>query len=322
MESSCGIQLNINENCSLSTTIITTTNDNKKRSVAHQLINVSELERQENRQRFGDLLDAAYFLLKYELPHTILYAPILELLSKIDHSKKLSIFFDKCQKNATYDSTTTHVKSLEPILEALSIFLKSIQTKNADFNQLEQSMLGTLLRLEELKDINIIEHKQIFEIVDKIKTSSPNNHNRNRITRSTTRRNEISLEELFDDKIVEFIDKIISNITAQFESNVLKFLNCFRIFDVSEKVFRKYLYAQKQQQLSTILTQRQQCNNLVKNGMTRDMYPQLSLAAEIFLCAPVSTATAERDFSTMNIILTDLRNRLTTEHLEQLMRIS
>ena len=52
------------------------------------------------------------------------------------------------------------------------------------------------------------------------------------------------------------------------------------------------------------------------------MYPQLSSAAEIFLCAPISTATVERDFSAMNRILTDLRNRLTTQHLEQLMRIS
>ncbi|CAF4170764.1 unnamed protein product [Rotaria sp. Silwood2] len=549
-------------------------------SVAQQLFNASELERQENRQRFGDLLDGAYFLFKHELPHTTLYAPLLEVLSKIDRSKKLSKFFDKCKKNATYDSTATvtellestsevidkqiltkihesriisimadegtdinhhqnlsicirycnqdtdkdaqtifdtiikelksknidmrkirftgfdgasvfsgefngvaakfrqmysnsilfihcraHVlqlcllsacediievqeslltlkslfnfinrssirlarfndiqmllkhpqlkliqpcdtrwlsysrsiiavircyeplmmtlehianergeespsasgllsilqdqsttfilHSLEPILEALSILSKSIQTKNGDFNQLEQSMLGTLLRLEELKDIDINEYKQIFEIVDKIKTLSSSNVNRDRITRATTRTNEISLEQIFNDKIVKFIDKIISNIKARFESNALKFLNCFRIFDVSEvtneqeygiqeiniirqqypndfnddllaewKVFRKYLFVQKQQQKSTILTQRQQCINLVKNGMTREMYPQLSLAAEIFLCAPISTATTERDFSTMNRILTDLRNRLTTEHLEQLMRIS
>jgi hypothetical protein len=88
------------------------------------------------------------------------------------------------------------------------------------------------------------------------------------------------------------------------------------------KVFRKYLFAQKQEQTSTILTQRQQCINLVKNEILRDIYPQLSLVAEIFLCAPISTATVERDFSTMNRILTDLRNRLTTEHLEQSMRIS
>ncbi len=45
-------------------------------------------------------------------------------------------------------------------------------------------------------------------------------------------------------------------------------------------------------------------------------YPVGSVAAEIFLCAPISTATVERDFSTMNRILTDLRNLLTTEHME------
>ncbi|CAF1559715.1 unnamed protein product [Rotaria sordida] len=47
------------------------------------------------------------------------------------------------------------------------------------------------------------------------------------------------------------------------------------------------------------------------------MCPQLLLAAGIFLY----TATVEHDFSTMNRILTDLRNRLTIEHVEQLMRI-
>ncbi|CAF3139928.1 unnamed protein product [Rotaria sp. Silwood2] len=249
------------------------------------------------------------------------------------------------------DQSTAFILHIsEPILETVSILSKSIQTKNGDFNQLEQSLLGTLLRLEELKDINITEYKQIFETVDKINTSSYNNHNRNRITRSTT--NEINLEQLFNDKIVKFIDKIISNISARFKSNVLKLLNCFRIFDVSEvtneseygiqeintikqqypidfnddlltewKVFRKYLFAQKQQ-TSSNLTQRQQCINLVKKGMIRTMYPQLSLAAEIFLCAPISTATVERDFSTMNRILNGLRNHLTAEHLEQPMRIS
>ena len=52
------------------------------------------------------------------------------------------------------------------------------------------------------------------------------------------------------------------------------------------------------------------------------IYPLLSLAAGIFLRAPISTATVERNFSTMNRILTGLRNRLTTEHLKKLMRTS
>ncbi|CAF5062835.1 unnamed protein product, partial [Rotaria magnacalcarata] len=92
----------------------------------------------------------------------------------------------------------------------------------------------TLLRLEELKDVSINEYKQIFEIVAKMKISSSTNLNRDRITSATSRTNEISLEEIFNDKIVKLIDKIISNIKACFDSNALKFLNCFRIFDVSE----------------------------------------------------------------------------------------
>ncbi|CAF3720714.1 unnamed protein product [Rotaria socialis] len=88
-------------------------------SVAQQLFNVSELERQENRQRFGDSLDGAYFLFKNELPHTTLYAPLLEILSKIDRGKKLSIFFDKCQKNATYDSIATVTELLESTSELI-----------------------------------------------------------------------------------------------------------------------------------------------------------------------------------------------------------
>ncbi|CAF4091810.1 unnamed protein product, partial [Adineta steineri] len=545
----------------------------------------------ENRERFADLLDAAYFLFKQELPHTTLYSPLLNLLTKVDHSEKLSLFFDKCKKNASYDSTTTvtellesisevideklltkiresriisimadegtdinhhqnlsicirycdqdtgepiesfisllkikdkdaqtifntivkeledknidltkirftgfdgaavfsgkfngvsakfcqtysnsilfihcrchilqlclltacedipdikeclstlkclvnfingsslrlsrfndiqtllqcqqiklvrpgdtrwlsyfrsinvilrcyeplmitleHISNerdeesptaagllsilenrltifllhgLEPILETLAILSKCIQTKNADFSQLEQSMLGVLLRLEELKDINIPEYKEIFNIINKIKMSSINH---DRVTRTKIRINEISLEQHFNNKIIKFIDSIILNITARFQSDVLILLNCFRIFNVNEisdeqqygireinmikqqypndfnddllnewKVFRKYLFIQKQQQKSTALSQRETCINLVKKGMLREMYPQLSLAAEIFLCAPISTATVERDFSTMNRILTDLRNRLTTDHLQKLMKIS
>ena len=88
-------------------------------SVAQQLFNVSEVERQENRQRFGDLLDVAYFLFKHELLHTTLYAPLLELLSKIEHSKILSMFFDKYQNNAAYDSTTTVTEILQCTSEVI-----------------------------------------------------------------------------------------------------------------------------------------------------------------------------------------------------------
>ncbi|CAF5003410.1 unnamed protein product, partial [Rotaria socialis] len=137
-------------------------------------------------------------------------------------------------EHIVHESGEESPSASEPIIEALSILSKSIQTKNGDFNQLEKSMLGTLLRLKELKDVSINEYKQIFGIVDKIKALSSTNLNRDRITRATSRTNEISLEEIFNDKIVKYIDEVISNIKARFESNALKFLNCFRIFDVSE----------------------------------------------------------------------------------------
>jgi hypothetical protein len=86
------------------------------------------------------------------------------------------------------------------------------------------------------------------------------------------------------------------------------------------KTFRTYLLTQKKG--GKLMTQREVCVKLVQDGILKDIYPQLSLAAEIFLIAPISTATVERDFSTMNRVLTKLRNRLTIEHVDQLMRIS
>ena len=54
----------------------------------------------------------------------------------------------------------------------------------------------------------------------------------------------------------------------------------------------------------------------------KEVYPVLSLVAEIFLCVPISIDTLEREFSTTNGILNNLRNRLTTDHVDQVMRVS
>ncbi|CAF4791486.1 unnamed protein product, partial [Rotaria socialis] len=60
------------------------------------------------------------------LPHTTLYEPLLEVLTKIDHSKKLSTFFDKCKQNGSYDSTATVTELLEATSEVTD---KQILTK-------------------------------------------------------------------------------------------------------------------------------------------------------------------------------------------------
>ncbi|XP_048763590.2 zinc finger protein 862-like [Ostrea edulis] len=55
---------------------------------------------------------------------------------------------------------------------------------------------------------------------------------------------------------------------------------------------------------------------------SKSTYPALAVAAERLLVAPVSTVDCERGFSKMNIIKTDLRNKLCIETLKNLMRLS
>ncbi|CAF1154216.1 unnamed protein product [Didymodactylos carnosus] len=61
-----------------------------------------------------------------------LCAPPLALSSKIDHSKKLSIFSDKCQKNATYDSTTTVTKLSQSTSEPIELYISLLKIKDKE----------------------------------------------------------------------------------------------------------------------------------------------------------------------------------------------
>ena len=51
---------------------------------------------------------------------------------------------------------------------------------------------------------------------------------------------------------------------------------------------------------------------------TEASYPNIRLCMMVLLCMPVSTATAERSFSTMRRVKTYLRNTMTTERLSGL----
>lgn len=151
--------------------------------------------------------------------------------------------------------------------------------------------------------------------------------------------------------MVPFIDAVRSNIKSRFDQNTFTLLPCFSILDrenVTEdndygekevaalqqhyleyfdstilfewKTFRKYLLTQTW--AGKEISRREICIKLVQNGIPKDVYPRLSLAAEIFFTAPVSTATVERGFCAMNRILNKLRNRLATVQLDELMRMS
>src|SRR5271155_1331839 len=51
-------------------------------------------------------------------------------------------------------------------------------------------------------------------------------------------------------------------------------------------------------------------------------FTNLAILAKITLCIPLTSVDCERGFSCMNRIMTDSRNRLLPETLDQLMRIS
>ncbi|CAF3338289.1 unnamed protein product [Rotaria socialis] len=244
-------------------------------------------------------------------------------------------------------ATAFIIHTLQPILDTLAVLSKSIQTKAADFKQLQDFISSTMLRLEELKDFSSIDYVNILETIQKLSLVSSTIRN----SRSSISNVQLNTDEVFKSKILPFIENIINNIQARFEPSNLDLLNCFMIFDMENmndnkdygdkeihtiqqhysndfdesiiyewRTFRTYLLTKKKG--GKLMTQREVCTKLVQDGMLKDIYPQLSLAAEIFLIAPISTATVERDFSTMNRVLTKLRNRLTTEHVDQLMRIS
>ena len=244
-------------------------------------------------------------------------------------------------------STAFILHAMDPILDTLSILSKTIQSKTIDFQQLQNFTSSTLLRLEELKDYTSSDYINILERIRQLQLKP----SMLRISRSSRSEELTDLRGIFDDKVVPFIDAVIGNIKSRFDQNTFTLLQCFSILDMENvteendygekeiaalqqhypedfdsallfewKTFRKYLLTQKS--TGKEISQREICIKLVQNGVLKDVYPQLSLAAEIFLIALVSTATVERDFSAMNRILNKLRNRLTTVHLDELMRIS
>lgn len=61
--------------------------------------------------------------------------------------------------------------------------------------------------------------------------------------------------------------------------------------------------------------------NFVNNGRAQKQCPQWVLLAIIAVTIAVSTASCERAFSVMNLIMTKLRSRMSQEMLDALMRI-
>ena len=54
----------------------------------------------------------------------------------------------------------------------------------------------------------------------------------------------------------------------------------------------------------------------------KEEYPDFALLMEHFMVIPLNSATCERGFSSQNIVKTKLRNRLTEDRMDQLLRVA
>ena len=99
-------------------------------------------------------------------------------------------------------------------------------------------------------------------------------------------------------------DKENMNDGKDYDNEELRIIQHHYASDIDEsiiyewKIFRLYLLAKRED--GKLMAQREICMMLVQDGMLKEIYPQLSLAAEVLLIASISTTTAEKIFSTMN----------------------
>ena len=54
----------------------------------------------------------------------------------------------------------------------------------------------------------------------------------------------------------------------------------------------------------------------------KDQYPDFAILMAYFMSVPLNSATCERGFSAQNLVKTKLRNRLTEERQNELLRVS
>jgi hypothetical protein len=85
----------------------------KSRTVFSMLYAQSKAQQEENLKFVIDIIDATYFLLLNEIPHTTKFEPLCDLLVRVDHSGKLKNFIESSPDNATYRSTTTVTEFVE-----------------------------------------------------------------------------------------------------------------------------------------------------------------------------------------------------------------
>ena len=87
-------------------------------NVVEQIVAASEEQRKQNRDLLKKYVRSLCFLVKYHIPHTTTFEPLISL--QIENGDiRLPAHCNTCPRNATYESYTTVVELLASISEIL-----------------------------------------------------------------------------------------------------------------------------------------------------------------------------------------------------------
>ena len=117
-----------------------------------------------------------------------------------------------------------------------------------------------------------------------------------------------------EDHIVQIVERVVSC----FEKCVMK---CYTKDDVLRSFLAVLRYAHRQFNTSNI-NPIEFWSKILSLADEHIFWKPTTLIIEICLCAPLSIASLERLFSKMNLIKTNLRNRLTNDSLNSILRVN
>ncbi|CAI6355217.1 unnamed protein product [Macrosiphum euphorbiae] len=140
----------------------------------------------------------------------------------------------------------------------------------------------------------------------------------------------------------QFVDTMIEQMQLRFNEKSLEIIKLSALFEsfeslikiVEEDILKICLYFPSLEPTNVWIdlnSFKYVANSLIEENVKNPLsyiykanigYANLKKLAECLMCVPVSTATAERSFSTMNRIMNKIRNRMGQETLQSCMKIS
>ena len=240
------------------------------------------------------------------------------------------------------------ISFLADILKPLAVLSKSFQSADLDFSEVAPLLMSTIAKVEKLQSKSGPRLEQFLDNVPKEPQVDTDGLYTFEYLGHTIRDSEKQRVEA-ESVCTKFVDYMISSLNERFSDNedtavLSAFSSIFRPnVEIEEKakdidVVSQYLfkigYEAGREEFEMFL---EYIDTLVKSGnrsvrnakdvanlaiKKQEVYPTVAEVAGRFLVAPVSTVDCERGFSRQNLIKTCLRNRMSVEALDKLLRLS